>query len=147
MMDPNGHPYCCWLWGSGRTEEEIFDFEGLRARMPSWIRGMGKFECSDANWTLEVGISHHDEEWRQENDVLEFLRDSFPFLHELVQQPESQLRLNLVFAASSGSCDFDGVTLGLMSALNLGLSVYWGYKIPTPGTPSSATPSTVEDSL
>ena len=127
MLDKEGKRFCCWLNGYGQFEEEAQEWMDLPRKVSGRIQNQGTFEITGDKWKLEVGISHHDEEWCMTDDIKDFLLENHTFLHELAHGEQSYLHIGLSPSAVQGTCDLDGATLALLSSLRIGLSLNWGY--------------------
>jgi len=127
MLDKEGNRFCCWLNGYGQFEEGGLELNPYFPGIPGWIQSQGIFEISGDNWKLDVGISHHDEEWRMTADIKEFLLENHTFLHVLAHGTQSYLHIGLNDSAVQGTCGLDGATLALFSSLRISLSINWGY--------------------
>ena len=92
MLDKEGNRFCCWMNGYGQFEDgPPDDWSGAWSWIPGWIQDQGKFEMEGNAWKLEVGISHHDEEWRMANDIKDFLLVNHGFLHTLAYGAGSRI--------------------------------------------------------
>ncbi len=127
MLDKEGKRFCCWLNGYGQFEEGGLELNPIFPGIPGWIQNPGTFEITGDKWKLDVGISHHDEEWCMTADIKDFLLENHTFLHVLAHGTQSYLHIGLSDSAVQGTCDLDGATLALLSSLRIGLSIYWGY--------------------
>ncbi len=127
MVDKAGKRFCCWLNGFGQFEEAPPELNPIFPGIPSWIQNQGTFEITAEKWKLDVGISHHDEEWRMTDDIKDFLLENHTFLHVLAHGPQSYLHIGINDSAFQGTCDLDGATLALLSSLRIRLSIDWGY--------------------
>ena len=146
MLDKEGNRFCCWLNGHGRFEEGTQAFREdswVTEWIPGWIKNQGTFQMTGDAWKLEVGISHHDEEWRMTDDIKDFLLENHAFLHELAWGEQSYLHIGLNDSAVQGTCNLDGATLALLSSLRIGLTIDWGYpakdKAPEASSPQEKT--------
>ncbi len=130
LLDKDGNGYCCWLNGHGHFEERT---QALRETfwdpewIPGWIKRQGKFQMTGDEWKMDVGISHHGEEWCMNDDLKDFLLENHTFLHELAHGEQSYLHIGINDSSVQGSCELDGATLALLSSLRIGLSICWGY--------------------
>ena len=131
LLDKEGNRFCCWLNGFGQLQDpEEFVAEDQWAylpEVPGWIQRQGVFEVAGNQWKLDVGISHHDEEWRMTGDINDFLLENHTFVHKLSQGFQSYLHIGLNDSAMQGSCELKAETLALLSSLRISLSVFWGY--------------------
>lgn len=129
MLTIGEKKFCCYLIGEGTLDEEEYeDSEDLMESMPGWIKDQGEFKIDMPKWLLSVGISHEDEEWRQDEDMKDFLVEAFAFLDELTGDCNSG-KLTLVMNYSNAPhsmCSIDSATAGLLSALKINLDICWG---------------------
>jgi hypothetical protein len=125
MIDINGKKYCCFLTGTG-VLSEVFSGENP-LNFPEWIQNQGKFNIEDKKWDIAVGISHEDEEWRQDDDIKDFMIECFSFIDDIMSEGGS---LTLVMAytnAGETMCSISSSTAGLLSSLNIDLEIHWMY--------------------
>lgn len=142
MLDEEGKRFCCWLNGYGLFENpEHLNPENhlMLPDVPCWIRNQGRFEIDGNNWKMDVGISHHDEEWRMVGDIKDFLLENHTFLHELAHGFQAHLHIGLNDSKVQGSFDFEASTIALLSSLRIALGINWGWPAkkedPEPGAP------------
>lgn len=131
MSDPPA--YCCSFHSLG-TFEDIDDV-GLFMdidweKRGDYIKSQGEWKIDQTDWSLFVGISHPDEEWRQKDDIEDFIAENFQFLHRLSHCPKAHFHLSMSYRCNSAvSVDFSSPTISLMGALRISLGLYFN---PTP---------------
>ena len=92
IIPMSDHPaYCCYFHSVG-TFEDIDDV-GLFMdidweKRGDYIKSQGEWKIDQTDWSLFVGISHPDEEWRQKDDIEDFIVENFQFLHRLSHCPK-----------------------------------------------------------
>ena len=117
-----GIKYCCALYGNGKLDD-------ARARLlvldtPDWIKHAGAFSHENGAWNLAVGVATEDEEWRQDDDVGDFVSKMFPFLHDLSSSDDATLALHLSYSAKNEpAAEFSPDTLSILASLKIRLRV------------------------
>ncbi len=127
MIDIKGKKYCCFLTGTGVLGELFSGENPLNLDLPEWIQNQGEFNIDDKKWDIAVGISYEDEEWRQDDDIKDFMLDCFSFIENIMNERGS---LTLVMAytdAGETMCSISSSTAGLLSSLKIDLEIYWMY--------------------
>ena len=117
-----GIKYCCVLYGSGRLDDARAKLLVLSA--PDWIKHAGAFSHENGAWNLAVGVATDDEEWRQDDDVGDFVSKAFPFLHDLSCSDDASLSLHLSYSAKNEpAAEFSPNTLSILASLKIQLRV------------------------
>jgi len=143
MLDKDGNRFCCWLNGYGLLQDPKYfaaeDQWAYLPEVPGWIQRQGVFEVTGNQWKLDVGISHHDEEWRMTDDITDFLLENHTFVHKLSHGFQSHLHIGLHDSAVQGGRELKAETLALLSSLRINFSILWGY--PPKNAESTVDPS------
>jgi hypothetical protein len=127
MSDPPA--YCCYFHSLG-TFEDIDDV-GLFMdidweKRGDYIKSQGEWKIDQTDWSLFVGISHPDEEWRQKDDIEDFIVENFQFLHRLSHCPKAHFHLSMSYRCNSAvSVDFSPQIISLLGALRISLGIYF----------------------
>ena len=91
-----------------------------------YIKLQGEWKIDQADWRLFVGISHPDEEWRQQDDIEDFLVENFHFLNRLCHCPKVHFHLSMSYHSNSPvSVDFSSQTISLLGALRISVGVFF----------------------
>jgi hypothetical protein len=116
--------YCCTLVGVGEFDEVEDVSVFALTPQPDWIVNNGEFMNDGKKWELTVGISHHDEEWRQENDIGDFLAECFQMLHKLTFCARAHFTIYLTYTSTRRDwISFTPETISTMGALRVGLEI------------------------
>ena len=126
--------YCCYFHSHGTFEDMAdaslfmeYDWE----KRGHYIKSQGEWKIDQTNWSLFVGISHPDEEWRQKDDIEEFIVENFQFLNQLCQCPKVHFYLSMSYRSNSPvSVDFSSPTISLLGALRVSLGIYFNPALP-----------------
>jgi hypothetical protein len=121
--------YCCYFHSLGTFE----DMEDLGLFMDidwekrgDYIKSQGEWKIDQTDWSLFVGISHPDEEWRQKDDIEDFIVENFQFLHRLSHCPKAHFHLSMSYRCNSAvSVDFSPQIISLLGALRISLGIYF----------------------
>jgi hypothetical protein len=121
--------YCCYFHSVG-SFEDMDDVDLFMAcdwkQRGDFIKGQGEWKIDQTDWSLYVGISDSDEEWRQKNDVEEFLVENFAFLNRLCLCPKVHFYLSLSYRGNPPlSVDFSSPMIAMMGALRISLGIYF----------------------
>lgn len=121
--------YCCYFHSHGTFEDmndvDLFMNSDWEKR-GDFIRIQGEWKIDQTDWSLFVGISHSDEEWRQEADVEDFLVQNFPFLNRLCHCPKVHFYLSMSYGANAPvSVEFSSPTISLMGALGISIGIHF----------------------
>lgn len=91
-----------------------------------YIDSQGEWKIDRTNWSLFVGISHPDEEWRQQDDIEDFLVENFQFLNRLSHCPKVHFYLSMSYRGNPPvSVEFSSPTISLLGALRVGVGVFF----------------------
>ena len=121
--------YCCYFHSHGSFED--MDDVGLFMasdweKRGDYIRSQGKWKIDQTDWTLFVGISNPDEEWRQKDDIEDFIVENFQFLNRLCCCPKVHFHLSMSYRSNAPvSVDFSSQTISLLGALKVSLGIYF----------------------
>ena len=130
MIQINDKKYCCFLVGSGLLGDEYFCNAPIKGDMPSWIQDQGEFKIENQKWNIAVGISHEDEEWRQDDDIKEFMIGCYSFLDEIMNEGSGSLTLVMTYTKDKESmCSLNSSTAGLLSLLKINLEIHWMFDL------------------
>ena len=127
MSDPPA--YCCYFHSVGTFED--MDDLGLFMdidweKRGHYIKSQGEWKIDQTDWSLFVGISHPDEEWRQKDDIEDFIAENFQFLHRLSHCPKVHFHISMSYLSNSAvSVDFSAQTITLLGALKVSLGIYF----------------------
>jgi hypothetical protein len=129
MIVINGKKYCCYLVGNGFLEEENPNERSFSLTIPGWIQDQGDFKVDGTKWNIAVGISHEDEEWRQDDDIKEFIVACYSFIDEIMSEGGGKLTIIMAYSKDAKSmCSVDSSTAGLLSSLKISLDISWEFE-------------------